>query len=126
LLGSARSRRIYNEGGRPQRLLWASTGTKDPAASDVLYVKALAAPLTVNTMPESTVKALADHGEIAETLPADGGDCEAVLSQFAKAGVDVDALAATLQDEGAKSFVKSWNELLAVISAKTEVLKKAS
>jgi len=126
LLGSPRWERIYNAGARPQRLLWASTGTKDPAASDVLYVKALAAPLTVNTMPEGTVKALADHGEIAEMLPADGGDSEAVLSQFAKAGVDVDTLAATLQDEGAKSFVKSWNELLAVISAKTEVLKKAS
>ncbi|HEY2529884.1 MAG TPA: transaldolase [Xanthobacteraceae bacterium] len=126
LLGSARSRRVYNEGGRPQRLLWASTGTKDPAASDVLYVKALAAPLTVNTMPEATVKALADHGEIKEMLPSDGGDTEEVLSQFTKAGVDIDALAATLQDEGAKSFVKSWNELLTVISAKTEVLKKAS
>ena len=126
LIGSARSRRIYNEGARPQRLLWASTGTKDPAASDVLYVKALAAPLTVNTMPEGTVKALADHGEIGAILPADGGDAEQVLPQFAKAGVDVDALAATLQEDGAKSFVKSWNELMGVISAKTEALKKAS
>src|SRR6201995_4139276 len=126
LIGSARSRRSYNEGARPQRLLWASTGTKDPAASDVLYVKALAAPLTVNTMPEGTVRALADHGEIGEMLPANGGDSEEVLSQFAKVGVEVDALAATLQDEGAKSFVKSWNELMSVISAKTEVLKKAS
>src|SRR6476660_1035598 len=126
LLGSARSRRIYNEGGRPQRLLWASTGTKDPAASDVLYIQALAAPLTVNTMPEGAVRALADHGEIGEMLPANGGDSEEVRSQFAKAGVDVDALAATLQDEGAKSFVKSWSELMSVISAKTEVLKKAS
>src|SRR4029453_17101507 len=103
-----------------------STGTKDPAASDVLYIKVLAAPLTVNTMPEGTVRALADHGEIGEMLPADGGDSEEGLSQCAKAGVDVDALAATLQDEGAKSFVKSWNELLSVISAKTEVLNKAS
>jgi len=126
LLGSARWRRIYNEGARPQRLLWASTGAKDPAASDVLYIKALAAPLTVNTMPEGTVKAFADHGEVGEMLPADGGDCEEVLSQFAKAGVDVDALAATLQDEAAKSFVKSWNELMGVISAKSEVLAKAS
>ncbi|WP_407179824.1 transaldolase family protein [Bradyrhizobium sp. STM 3562] len=117
---------LQRGGGRPQRLLWASTGTKDPAASDVLYIKALAAPLTVNTMPEGTVKALADHGEVGEMLAADGGDAEEVLSQFAKAGVDVDALAATLQDDGAKSFVKSWNELLGVISAKTEVLKKAS
>jgi transaldolase len=126
LIGSARLRRIYNEGARPQRLLWASTGTKDPAASDVLYVKALAAPLTVNTMPEGTVKALADHGEIGVILPPDGGDSEKVLAQFAKAGVDVDALAATLQEDGAKSFVKSWNELMGVISAKTEVLRKAS
>jgi transaldolase len=126
LLSSARWRRIYNEGGRPQRLLWASTGTKDPAASDVLYVKALAAPLTVNTMPEGTVKALADHGEIGGTLPPDGGDSEEVISQFAKASVDIEALAATLQDEGAKSFIKSWNELMSVISDKTEVLKKAS
>jgi transaldolase len=92
----------------------------------VLYIKALAAPLTVNTMPEGTVRALADHGEIGEMLPADGGDSEELLSQFAKGGVDVDALAATLQDEGARSFVKSWNELMSVISAKTEVLKKAS
>lgn len=126
LLASARSRRIYNEGGRPQRLLWASTGTKDPAASDILYVKGLAAPLTVNTMPEGTVKALADHGEIGEMLPPDGGDSEEVLSQFAKASVDIEALAAKLQDEGAKSFIKSWNELMSVISAKAEVLKKAS
>src|SRR5215831_13687279 len=103
LVGSARSRRIYNEGARPQRLLWASTGTKDPGASDVLYVKALAAPLTVNTMPEGTVKALADHGEIGAVLPADGGDSEEVLAQFAKAGIDVEALAATLQEDGAKS-----------------------
>ena len=101
----------YNAGARPQRLLWASTGTKDPKASDVLYVKALAAPFTVNTMPEGTLKALADHGEIGTILPADGGDCEEVLAQFAKAGIDVDALAAQLQDEGAKSFVKSWNDL---------------
>ncbi len=126
LLGSARWRRIYNEGARPQRLLWASTGAKDPAASDVLYIKALAAPLTVNTMPEGTVKAFADHGEVGEMLPADGGDCEEVLSQFAKAGVDVDAPAATLQDEAAKSFVKSWNELMGVISAKSHVLAKSS
>jgi len=125
LIGSARSRRIYNEGARPQRLLWASTGTKDPAASDVLYVKALAAPLTVNTMPEGTVKALADHGEIGAVLPADGGDSEEVLAQFAKVGVNAGGLAATLQEDGAKSFVKSWNELMGVISAKTDMLRKA-
>jgi transaldolase len=126
LLGSARSQRIYNEGARPQRLLWASTGTKDPAASDILYIKALAAPFTVNTMPEGTVRAFADHGDIGDILPADGGDCEDVLAQFAKAGVDIDALAAKLQEEGAKSFVKSWDELMKVISAKSEVLAKAS
>jgi transaldolase len=126
LLGSARWQRIYNEGARPQRLLWASTGTKDPATSDVLYIKALAAPFTVNTMPEGTVKAFADHGEVGEILSADGGDCEDVLTQFEKAGVDIDALAATLQDDAARSFVKSWNELMGVISAKSEVLAKAS
>ena len=126
LVGSARSLRIYNAGGRPQRLLWASTGTKDPAASDILYIKALAAPLTVNTMPENTVKAFADHGDVGDILPADGGDCEEVLNQFAKAGVDVDALATQLQNDGAKSFVKSWDDLMGVISAKSEVLAKAS
>ena len=126
LLGSARSQRIYNEGGRPQRLLWASTGTKDAAASDILYVKALAAPFTVNTMPENTVKAFADHGDVDDILPVDGGDCEEILKQFAKAGVDIDALATQLQEDGAKSFVKSWDELMGVISAKSELLKKAS
>jgi transaldolase len=126
LLGSPRWHRAYNAGARPQRLLWASTGTKDPKASDVLYVKALAAPFTVNTMPENTLKALADHGELGTILPADGGDCEAVLAEFADAGIDVDALAAQLQDEGAKSFVKSWNELLAVIASKSSALKQAS
>jgi len=126
LLGSPRSQRICNEGGRPQRLLWASTGTKDPAASDILYIKALAAPYTVNTMPEGTVKAFADHGDIDSILPADGGDCEDLLAQFAKAGVDIDALAAQLQDDAAKSFVKSWNELMGVIAAKSELLAKAS
>ncbi len=118
LLGSPRWQRAFNAGARPQRLLWASTGTKDRKASDVLYIKALAAPFTVNTMPEGTLKALADHGEIGPMLPADGGDCEDVLAQFAKAGIDVDALAAQLQDEGAKSFVKSWDELMAVIASK--------
>ena len=113
LLDSPRWQRVFNAGARPQRLLWASTGTKDPKASDVLYIKALAAPFTVNTMPEGTLKALADHGELGTILPADGGDCEEVLAQFAKAGIDVDALAAQLQEEGAKSFVKSWNDLMA-------------
>src|SRR5712692_6440719 len=89
LLDSRRWQRVFNTGARPQRLLWASTGTKDPGASDILYVKALAAPLTVNTMPEGTLKALAEHGDIGPLLPADGGDCEAVFTQFARAGVDI-------------------------------------
>src|SRR6201984_587065 len=105
LLDSPRWQRAFNAGARPQRLLWASTGTKDPKASGVLYVKSLAAPLTVNTMPEATLKALADHGDIGAILPPDGGDCEEVLAQFHKTGIDVDALAAQLQDEGAKCFV---------------------
>ncbi len=126
LLGSPRWQRAYNAGARPQRLLWASTGTKDPHASDILYINALAAPFTVNTMPEGTLKALAEHGQLSASLPADGGDCEEVLARFAKAGVDVDALAAQLQDEGAKSFVKSWNELMAVIASKSADLAKAS
>ena len=126
LFGSPRWLRVYNAGGRPQRLLWASTGTKDPKASDVLYVKTLAAPLTVNTMPEETLKALADHGELGAILPADGGDCEEVLTEFTKAGVDIDALATRLQDEGAASFVKSWNELMAVIASKSAALEKAA
>jgi transaldolase len=126
LLDSPRWQRILNAGARPQRLLWASTGTKDPKASDILYIKALAAPLTVNTMPEATLKALADHGEIGATLPADGGDCEEVLARFGKAGIDIVALAAQLQDEGAKSFVQSWNDLMAVIAAKSAALKRAA
>lgn len=125
LLGSPRWQRIYNAGARPQRLLWASTGTKDPAASDVLYIKALAAPFTVNTMPEATLKALADHNELGSILPADGGDCEEVLAEFAKAGINIDALAAELQDQGAKSFTKSWNDLMAGIASKSSALKAA-
>ena len=125
LLGESRWQRALNYGARPQRLLWASTGTKDPKASDVLYIKGLASPFTVNTMPEGTLKALADHGDIGGILPADGGDCEAVLAEFAKAGVDVEALAAQLQTDGAKSFVDSWNELLTVIDSKSAALKKS-
>jgi transaldolase len=126
LLGSPRWQRVFNAGARPQRLLWASTGTKDPGASDVLYVKALAAPFTVNTMPEGTLKALADHGALGEMLTADGGDSEKALARFAEAGIDVDALATQLQDEGAKSFVKSWRELMDVIASKSAALDKAS
>jgi len=126
LLGSPRWQRIYNAGARPQRLLWASTGTKDPSASDILYVKGLAAPFTVNTMPEKTLKALATHNELGSILPAGGGDCEEVLAEFAKAGADIDALGAQLQDEGAKSFVKSWNDLMQVIASKSELLKRVA
>ena len=126
LLASPRWQRAGNAGARPQRLLWASTGTKDPKASDVLYVKALAAPLTVNTMPEATLRALADHGELSTSMAPDGGDCETVLAQFAKAGVDLDGLSAQLQDDGASAFVKSWNDLISVITAKSELLQKAA
>jgi transaldolase len=126
LLSSPRWMRAYNAGARPQRLLWASTGTKDPDASDVLYVKGLAAPFTVNTMPEETLKALADHGDVGTTLPADGGDADEELARFADSKIDVDALSRQLQDDGAKSFVKSWNELMGVIDSKSETLKRAS
>src|SRR5882672_3833389 len=126
LLGSQRWARVYNLGARPQRLLWASTGTKDPKASDILYIKTLAAPFTVNTMPEGTLKALATHTELGELLPADGGNCEEVIAQFTKAGIDVDALAVRLQDEGAESFVKSWNDLMGVISSKNAALTASS
>jgi transaldolase len=126
LLGSARWQRAFNAGARPQRLLWASTGTKDPEASDVLYIKALAAPFTVNTMPEPTLLALADHGELGSIMAPDGGDCETVLAQFSEAGVKLEALAAQLQADGAKAFVKSWEELLAVIASKSNALKWAA
>ena len=126
LLASDRFQRVVNAGGHAQRLLWASTGTKDPHASDILYVKALAAPFTINTMPDGTLQAFADHGEVGEMLPADGGDCEAVLGDFGKAGVDTGALAARLQDEGARSFVTSWNDLMACVSSKRDSIRKAS
>ena len=126
LLSSDRWQRAFNFGALPQRLLWASTGTKDPKAPDTLYIKALAAPFTVNTMPEATLKAFGDHGELGGSLQADGGDSEEVLAQFAKADIDVDALAVQLQDEGAKSFVKSWDDLMSVIDVKSAALKKAS
>jgi transaldolase len=126
LLSSARWQRVYNLGGRPQRLLWASTGTKDPKASDILYIKALAAPFTVNTMPEATLKALAAHDDLGELLPTDGGNCEEVLARFTKAGVDIDALAVRLQSEGAESFVKSWNDLIQVISSKSASLDQST
>jgi transaldolase len=124
LLSTPRWQRIYNLGGRPQRLLWASTGTKDPEAPDVLYIRSLAAPFTVNTMPEATLRALGEEREIGPILAADGGDSERVLAEFAKEGVDVDALAARLQQEGAASFAKSWDQLLAVIEAKSAALDR--
>jgi transaldolase len=126
LLASPRWQRAFNSGARPQRLLFASTGTKDPKASDILYIRELAAPFTVNTMPEKTLKAFAEHGEVNAILPQDGGDCHAVLAQFAAVGVEVEALASKLQDDGAGSFVKSWNELIAVIDSKSAALRKAA
>ncbi|HEX7246357.1 MAG TPA: transaldolase [Solirubrobacterales bacterium] len=122
LLDSPRMQRLMNEGARPQRLLWASTGTKDPDASDVLYIEGFASPFTVNTMPEPTLHAFADHGEVGDLIPADGGDCEEVLAEFAQAGVDVDALAARLQEEGKVAFVKSWNDMLESIESKRGAL----
>jgi transaldolase len=125
LLSSQRWQRVYNVGAQPQRLLWASTGTKDPLASDVLYIKALAAPFTVNTMPEGTLKALADHGDIPSLMRADGGNCEEVLAKFAAAGISIHAEASQLQTNAAESFVKSWNELMRVITSKGAELKKS-
>ena len=125
-LCSHSSQRTLNAGARSQRLLWASTGTKDPEASDTLYIQALATPFTVNTMPEGTLKAFADHGELGPIMPADGSDDEKVLAQFAEAEVGVESLADQLQEEGAKSFTKSWNELMTVIASKGEALKKAA
>lgn len=126
LLDSPRWQRAFNAGARPQRLLWASTGAKDPKASDVLYVKALAAPFTVNTMPEATLLALADHGALGTVMSVEGGDCETVLARFSEAGVDLEALSTQLQVEGAKAFVNSWNELLDVIASKSNALTRAA
>lgn len=122
LLETPRWLRLLNAGARPQRLLWGSTSTKDPRASDVLYVEGLAAPFTVNTMPEETLHAFADHGTVGEPLPRDGGTADQVVSQFAKAGVDTDALASQLQEEGARAFVASWDDLLERIAAKSRQL----
>lgn len=119
---SDRMERLENSGGRIQRLLWASTRTKDPAASDTFYVHGLAAPFTINTMPGDTLEGFYDHGEVGEALPSDGGDCDAVLARFADAGVDVGALAAELQTNGARAFVESWNDLMKRIAAQTASL----
>jgi transaldolase len=125
LLASSRFQRAANAGARAQRLLWASTGTKDPQASDILYAQALAAPFTINTMPERTLKAFAEHGKVGEMLAPDGGDCEGVLASFAKAGIDIDALATRLQEEGAASFVKSWSDLMSCIKSKSAAIRQA-
>ena len=126
LLSSERWRRAYNFGARPQRLLLASTGNKDPKATDLLYIQTLAAPFTVNTMPEGTLKALAASGGVNALMPQDGGDCEAVLAEFGKAGTDINALATRLQEDGAKAFVTSWNELLGVIANKSAAIGKTT
>jgi transaldolase len=125
LLDSPRWQRLANARARVQRLLWASTGTKDPKASDVLYITSLAAPLTINTIPERTLKALADHGRLGAVMPAHGGDCEEVLAEFTKAGIDIDALAARLQEDGAIAFVRSWDELMKSIASKGEATQVA-
>jgi transaldolase len=125
LLNSDRWLRLANAGARPQRLLFASTGTKDPKASDILYVAGLAAPNTVDTMPEKTLLAFADHGELRGTIPADGGDAEDVLDDIARSGIDLEALAAQLQKDGAEAFVKSWEDLLGVLVEKSKSLKRA-
>ena len=122
LLASERMQKLESEGARPQRLLWASTGTKDPKASDTLYIEAFASPNTVNTMPEDTLLAFADHGEVGDPLPEDGGDADQVLAEFERAGVDVAALADRLQKEGADTFVKSWDDLIGSISSEAERL----
>lgn len=125
LLASKRWQTLAAAGARPQRLLWASTGTKDPAARDTLYVEALAAPDTINTMPEKTLLAFAEQGAMAGGLTANGGDAEQVLAEFAEAGVDVGTLAATLQREGAQSFARSWNELMERIASKSAALTQS-
>jgi len=123
VLESDRWQRLANLGARAQRLLFASTGTKDPKASDVLYIGALAAPNTVDTMPEETLLAFSEHGSVTKAIPRDGGDCEQTLSAFTKAGIDLTKLAADLQSEGAKSFDESWKDLLNSIETKSKALK---
>ena len=126
LLASPRWQKLARAGAQPQRLLWASTGTKDPKASDVLYIEALAAPSTINTMPVDTLLAFADHGKVNDVLPVDGGDAEEILARFAKVGLDNAVLAAELQREGALSFDKSWNELMDAIASKGHVIGKTT
>jgi transaldolase len=123
VLESDRWQRLANLGARAQRLLFASTGTKDPKASDVLYIGALAAPNTVDTMPEETLLAFGEHGSVTKAIPRDGGNCEQTLSAFTKAGIDLMKLGADLQSEGAKSFDDSWKDLLTSIETKSKALK---
>jgi len=125
LLASPRWRKLAAAGARPQRLLWASTGTKDPRASDTLYIEALVAPDTINTMPDKTLSAFADHGQVKGVMPVDGGDAEEVLAEFTRIGVDDAALAGQLQREGTASFDKSWRDLLERIAAKGALLQNA-
>jgi transaldolase len=125
-LASARWRKLADAGARPQRLLWASTSTKDPSASDVLYVEALAAPDTINTMPDETLLAFADHGRVAGMLPEDGGDAETVIAAFKRAGIDDAQLALQLQREGADAFTKSWQDLLSRLEEKSSALAKVA
>ena len=125
LLASARWQEAAGAGAQPQRLLWASTGTKNPDAPDVLYIEALAAPDTINTIPDKTLLAFADHGAIGDLMPADGGDAEEVIAKFVEAGIDDGQLAADLQREGAESFVKAWQDLLDCIASKGAALKAA-
>ncbi len=124
LLASPRWRKLAAAGAQPQRLLWASTGTKDPAAPDTLYVEALAAPETINTMPEPTLLAFADHGRVPAALPADGGDAEDLMAQYSRAGVDDAALAVELQRDGARAFTESWNDLMRRLVAKSARFKQ--
>jgi transaldolase len=126
LLASQRWRKLAGSGARPQRLLWASTGTKDPAASDIVYIEALAAPDTINTIPEKTLLAFADHGKVKSAMRFDGGNAEAVLAEFSREGVNDEALAADLQREGTAAFAKSWSDLMSRIAAKSEVLTNAN
>jgi transaldolase len=126
LLSSLRWERIYSAGAWPQRLVWASTGVKDPTAPDVLYVKALAAPFTINTMPEGTLRALSEQTELGSTMADDGVSCEELFAELTDAGIDIDALADRLQEEGAKSFAMSWDSLMAVIASKREPGAKAA
>lgn len=125
LLASSPWQNLAAGGARPQRLLWASTGTKDPAAPDTLYVEALAAPDTINTLPEKTLLAFADHGKVKDAMRLDGGDAEVVLAEFTRTGIDPDALAEDLQRAGAKAFATSWSDLMERIASKSELLKKA-